>query len=344
MLVLLAVLWGLIGRRLFAPYEMQTEPVDPSLHTATQTEFWNGDWYGWWIIESGTGDYALSEGGWWDACARIDLGEDGSGTLTLWDDSCEAGEYIAQASVQAEADLTTSGRLVSTGGSFLNCPLTGADAWYIDAAAPESMPYHDMICISGVYTDPEGSGSSFVYTIYLRPWGMDWEDVRADNESLLPYFYDDWYLPLIDAGKSMPDSIGADAPAGSGNMGTTTSNPGGETSGGDGIVTEEQVQKGYVWMNEVNKNIFDATYDDIAAYFGVKGQFVKEEYSDHMKANYRYYKWISEDDESHFIYVNFKKTVSGVYTVSGFNTSGFSGKEAIARYLDTVKAEAAEAN
>ena len=165
-LVLLAVLWGLIGRRLFAPYEMQTEPVDPSLHTASQNEFWNGDWYGWWIIESGTGDYALSEGGWWDACARIDLGEDGSGTLTLWDDSCEAGEYIAQASVQAEADLTTSGRLVSTDGSFLNCPLTGADAWYIDAAAPESMPYHDMICISGVYTDPEGSGSSFVYTIY----------------------------------------------------------------------------------------------------------------------------------------------------------------------------------
>ena len=66
-LVLLAVLWGLIGRRLFAPYEMQTEPVDPSLHTASQNEFWNGDWYGWWIIESGTGDYALSEGG----CARI---------------------------------------------------------------------------------------------------------------------------------------------------------------------------------------------------------------------------------------------------------------------------------
>ena len=169
---------------------------------------WNGDWYGWWIIESGTGDYALSEGGWWDACAHIDLGEDGSGTLTLWDDSCEAGEYIAQASVQAEADLTTSGRLVSTDGSFLNCPLTGADAWYIDAAAPESMPYHDMICISGVYTDPEGSGSSFVYTIYLRPWGMDWEDVRAADESLLPYYYDDWYLPLIEAGGSMPDQIG----------------------------------------------------------------------------------------------------------------------------------------
>jgi len=58
-LVLLAVVWWLIRRRLFAPYEMQTEPVDPSLHTASQNEFWNGDWYGWWIIESGTGDAAV---------------------------------------------------------------------------------------------------------------------------------------------------------------------------------------------------------------------------------------------------------------------------------------------
>ena len=109
-------------------------------------------------------------------------------------------------------------------------------------------------------------------------------------------------------------------------------------------MTEEQVQKGYVWMNEVNNNIFDATYEDIVAYFGVEGQFVKEEYSDHMKANYRYYKWISADDDSHFIYVNFKEESPGIYEVSGYNTSGFSGEEAIAKYLDTVKAEAAEAN
>lgn len=35
---------------------------------------------------------------------------------------------------------------------------------------------------------------------------------------------------------------------------------------------------------------------------------------------------------------------SGVYTVSAYNTSGFSGTEAIEKYLDIVKAEAAEAN
>ena len=206
-LVLAAVLWGLIGRTLFAPYQ-QPEPVDSSLHTVSQTEFWNGDWYGWWMIESGTGDYEDSAGSWWDACAQISLGEDGSGTLTMWDDSCEAGQTIADAQVQASADLTTSGRLVSTGGSFFDCTLEGVDAWYIDAAPPETMPYSNLICISGVYTDPESSGNSFVYTIYLRPWGTDWADVRADDETLLPYYYDDWYLPLIGAGASMPNAIG----------------------------------------------------------------------------------------------------------------------------------------
>ena len=39
-------------------------------------------------------------------------------------------------------------------------------------------------------------------------------------------------------------------------------------SGGDGIVTEEQVQKGYVWVNEVNKSIFDTAYEEIVVYFG----------------------------------------------------------------------------
>ena len=104
------------------------------------------------------------------------------------------------------------------------------------------------------------------------------------------------------------------------------------------------MQKGYVWMNEVNNNIFETTYEEMVDYFGVDGLFVKEEYSDHMELNYRYYKWISKDDDSHFIYVNFAEKEPGVFTVSAYNTSGFSGTEAIEKYLDTVKAEAAEAD
>ena len=313
-----------------------TEPTLPSAAADDALlEWWNGEWYGWWKMTDCSGSYESMEGQWWDICGVIEIDADRTGTVTLWDEDYTKDDAMVSAAVSlSDTGTGEHGTLTSEGGWFTDVALAHAD-WIVDPGLQELA---DIICIDGRY---ENGDDTYRYEIYLRPWGLYWDDVEEENR---PYLYADWYLPLIDAGKSMPDSIGADAPAGSGNMGTTTSNPGGETSGGDGIVTEEQVQKGYVWMNEVNKNIFDTTYDDIAAYFGVKGQFVKEEYSDHMKANYRYYKWISEDDESHFIYVNFKETVSGVYTVSGFNTSGFSGKEAIEKYLDTVKAEAAEAD
>ena len=313
-----------------------TEPTLPST-TADDAllEWWNGEWYGWWKMTDCSGSYESMEGQWWDICGVIEIDADRTGTVTLWDEDYTKDEAMVSAAVSlSDTGTGEHGTLTSEGGWFTDVALAHAD-WIVDPGLQELV---DIICIDGRY---ENGDDTYRYEIYLRPWGLYWDDVEEENR---PYLYADWYLPLIDAGKSMPDSIGADAPAGSGNMGTTTSNPGGETSGGDGIVTEEQVQKGYVWMNEVNKNIFDATYDDIAAYFGVKGQFVKEEYSDHMKANYRYYKWISEDDDSHFIYVNFKENESGVYTVSAYNTSGFSGTEAIEKYLDIVKAEAAEAN
>ena len=313
-----------------------TEPTLPSA-TADDAllEWWNGEWYGWWKMTDCSGSYESMEGQWWDICGVIEIDADRTGTVTLWDEDYTKDDAMVSAAVSlSDTGTGEHGTLTSESGWFTDVALAHAD-WIVDPGLQELA---DIICIDGRY---ENGDDTYRYEIYLRPWGLYWDDVEEENR---PYLYADWYLPLIDAGKSMPDSIGADAPAGSGNMGTTTSNPGGETSGGDGIVTEEQVQKGYVWMNEVNKNIFDATYDDIAAYFGVKGQFVKEEYSDHMKANYRYYKWISEDDDSHFIYVNFKENESGVYTVSAYNTSGFSGTEAIEKYLDIVKAEAAEAN
>ena len=109
--------------------------------------------------------------------------------------------------------------------------------------------------------------------------------------------------------------------------------------GGDGLVSDEMVQKGYVYMSDVNESTFDMTYDDVAAYFGADGLFDKEEYSDHMEANYRYYKWISKDNDSVFIYVNFKQDDDGVYRVSGYNSSGFTLDEARDKYLDELQSE-----
>ena len=299
-------------------------------------DWWNGEWYGWWKMSGCYGSYESMEGNWWDICGVIDIGTDYTGTITLWDEDYTKSEPMASAQVSLnEAGTGEHGTVMSEGGWFTNVALEHAD-WIVDSGL---LDYDDLIWIDGDY---ENGDDEFHYDIYLRPWGLYWDDM---DESGYPYRYTDWYLPLIDAGKSMPDAIGEDAPN---DFNPHDSAPLTQTdaaaSGGDGIVTEEQVQKGYVWMNEVNRNIFDATYDDIVAYFGVEGQFVKEEYSDHMKANYRYYKWISRDNDSHFIYVNFKENESGVYTVSAYNTSGFSGTEAIEKYLDIVKAEAAEAN
>ena len=322
---------------------MTTDPTagTPGTDTMATTgdallDWWNGEWYGWWKMSGCYGSYESMEGNWWDVCGDIDIGTDYTGTITLWDEDYTRSDPMASAQVSlSEAGTGEHGTVMSEGGWFTNVALEHAD-WIVD---PDLLDYDDMIWISGDYEDGD---DEFHYDIYLRPWGLYWEDM---DESGYPYRYTDWYLPLIDAGKSMPDAIGEDAPeVAAPAEGAPLTPTDAMASGGDGIVTEEQVQKGYVWMNEVNNNIFDATYDDIVAYFGVEGQFVKEKYSDHMKANYRYYKWISEDDDSHFIYVNFKENESGVYTVSAYNTSGFSGTEAIEKYLDIVKAEAAEAN
>ena len=308
-----------------------TEPETTNTTGDTLLDWWNGEWYGWWKMSGCYGYYESLEGTWWDVCGDIDIGTDYTGTITLWDEDYTRSEPMASAQVSlSEAGTGEHGTVMSEGGWFTNVTLEHAD-WIVD---PGLLDYDDMIWISGDYEDGD---DEFHYDIYLRPWGLYWEDM---DESGYPYRYTDWYLPLIDAGTSMPDAIGEGAS--DENASTTQMNA--AAPSGSGIVTEEQVQKGYVWMNEVNKNIFDATYEDIVAYFGVEGEFVKEEYSDHMQSNYRYYKWISSEDSSHFIYVNFCEKTPGIYTVSGYNTSGFSGNEAIAKYLDTVKAEAAEAN
>ncbi len=76
----------------------------------------------------------------------------------------------------------------------------------------------------------------------------------------------------------------------------------------------------------------------------MKAEFVKEEYSDHMKRNQRYYKWISRTAKTTLSMSISRKRNRMFFTVSAYNTSGFSGTEAIEKYLDTVKAEAAEAD
>ena len=269
--------------------------------------WWNGPWYGWWIMTGCSGYYEGMDGEWWDVCGVIDIGDDSMGTVTLWDEDYTQDEPMAEAAVSLNQEGTGEyGTMMSEGGWFTNIALEHAD-WIVD---PGLVDYPDMIHINGYYED---GGDEYTYDIYLRPWGVYWDDVVEED---LPGTYYDWYLPMIEAGKDMPGVIGADAPVSSGSAATPEPSQSGTAPGGDGIVTQEQVEKGYVYMSEVAKDIYNTTYEELAAYFGVEGQFVKEEYSDHMQENRRYYKWISSENSNHFIYVNFAEREPGRFVVT----------------------------
>ena len=162
-------------------------------------DWWNGDWYGWWIMTGCWGYYEDMEGQWWDICGTIDIGEDGVGTVTLWDEDYTESDPMFLTSVSlSEAGTGEYGTMMSEGGWFMDVAMEHAD-WIVD---PGLVDYPDMIHINGSYENGE---DEFSYDIYLRPWGTYWDDVAEES---LPGFYEDWYLPLIEAGKPMPESIG----------------------------------------------------------------------------------------------------------------------------------------
>ena len=324
--------------------EAAAQPEDPTDVDTTDTaapagdallDWWNGDWYGWWTMYGCYGYYEGMDGMAWDVCGTIDIGEDYTGTVTLWDEDYTRAEPMVSADVSlSEAGTGEYGAVTSEGGYFTDIPLEHAD-WIVD---PGLSDYEDLIWITGFYENGE---DEFTYEIYLRPWGASWDDLSEDVQ---PLYYSDWYLPLIEAGAAMPDAIGEGTPAASAGTDTPASTGSGDIPGGDGIVSDEAVQKAWVYMSEVAKDIYNTTYEELAEYFGVDGQFDKQEFSDVYEANMRFYKWISSTNPHNFIYVNFLEKEPGVYKVSAYNTSGFSGSEAVEKYLDEVKAEAAEAD
>ncbi|MEA4911948.1 MAG: DUF5067 domain-containing protein [Oscillospiraceae bacterium] len=153
----------------------------------------SGDWYGWWIISDATGDYADSDGGWWDICAQISIGADGSGTIDLWDEDFKRSDVMGTVDLESTGEDTA----VSTGGDFYGDEITAGE-WQL---APNEGTPENLIMIESTCEDAQGS---YTYTIYLRPWGFIWDDVE---EKYLPYYYTDWYLPLVEANETMPDAI-----------------------------------------------------------------------------------------------------------------------------------------
>ena len=144
-----------------------------------------GDWYGWWQLANVEGTMPET---WYDCAASAVRTEDGL-LLTLWDTQTSRDTPMGALALNGDGEAVTV-----SGGWF----------WY--GAAEEqgiALSFEDgTLTLSGTH---DAQGERFDYRIVLRPWGADWEDAAEK-----PYGYRHWYLPLIEAGGSLPDTIQLD--------------------------------------------------------------------------------------------------------------------------------------
>ena len=174
------------------PTATQTPPQPSASAPPAPAVSRTADWYGWWRMFNCSGDWSHMYGYYWDCCAEI-REEDESLRLQLWDE--DVSRYVGLASARLRED---NGVLKCTAGGFLDRELRPAD-WTITATEDTC---GKLLHIEGKY-EAVGKGG-FQYEIFLRPWGSRW----PGDEDERPYYYESWYLPLVEGGAKMPDEIG----------------------------------------------------------------------------------------------------------------------------------------
>ena len=184
----------------------------PAETPAPADSVWAGDYYGWWAVLDPAGDFVVDDSDIlpaWDVCASIIDYGDGTGYLNIWD---EDNDVVVKAGVTFASGLTEKGTMACRNGNFWDSELKEGD-WVVEPADSMVSEFANMLCIDGKYIDPENAENSFEYMIFLRPWGMRWDDVAAADttymicDDMVPIEYTNWYLPLIEAGEPMPDSF-----------------------------------------------------------------------------------------------------------------------------------------
>ncbi len=152
----------------------ETTVQDPESYAQAMeavAEYWNGDWYGWWLISEGSGEYADLPGVMSDLYATIQL-DNGRGPIEIREIGGQE-QPLGQCILRIDPTYGANGVgiAMSGQGSFKGQAVNAGD-WLID---PSLSAYENLLEISGYYSDEKGD---FFYTLYLRPWGQLWEDIR----------------------------------------------------------------------------------------------------------------------------------------------------------------------
>ncbi len=169
------------------------EPEEAPAGYSDMESLWYGDWYGWWQAYDVVGeelDFLIDMK--WDCYATIDVYGDML-YVTMWDDDWDLGdlEFVVEDNYYAS----------STDGEFLGDDKSNGELFMWQAM--NDFGFEDgFIIIMGDYSNPD-TGESFTFEMWLRPWGVTWEDLY-DMEP--PYYYD-WYLPMLEKGYLMPGGL-----------------------------------------------------------------------------------------------------------------------------------------
>ena len=175
------------------------EPADADY----DSEWWTGDWYGWWHATGCTGEYEDMEDNWWNACLRLE-GEGDQLKAILWDQDLPLDNPVAEFGVKLSSDKKGNETAETGRGYFMDMGLTGGT---LDLAA--SNFHDDVLYLNLSYAVGDGT---YEIDAMFKPWGATWDDVSEDD---IPYFYESWYLPLVESGVTeAPDTIEAPEDAG----------------------------------------------------------------------------------------------------------------------------------
>lgn len=146
-------------------------------------------WYGWWMMYNCQGDWADYENAWWDCAAELEGQWSDGITMRIWDEETSRQEPLGTVPLILTGDETAA----SGEGTFMEAPLA-VGQWSVEYDGNSLYIYGTM-------------PGEYEYYIFLRPWGLRWTDLELASQEDLPYYYYDWYLPLIEAGEALPDTI-----------------------------------------------------------------------------------------------------------------------------------------
>ena len=303
-------------------------------------DWWENEWYGWWAIKNGTGAYQApsDQNIVWDAFAEVDVYNDNTGRVRIWDTGTTLDEPLIIAyDVTFENGLSELGRLVSAridffpngwwnGGMAADTMSEREVGWTVDPADSTVSHFENMLEIKGHYESPENPGDSFDYYIYLRPWGVVWDDVRNGNtegclyKDMMPLYHDNWYISLLTLGYEHPTATFQEGIDAINNYLALQQNAGGALNpagkeGADGMVTMAKLKEMLPWCK--TETDYSMTYDEIAAKFGAHGKALES-----LFENKTIYRWIASEND--YIQITFDVQSDGTET---YNVTQWQGIE-----------------